>query len=411
MRILFLSRWYPDPPDNGSKIRVSNLLRGLCERHKMTLISFFDHGEGVSDREFSSPALTEAHVCPYREFDPHSGRALRGYLSRTPRYIVDTYRPEMEALIHRTIQKIRYDLVIASQLSMASYYRCFRGIPAIFEEAELGLYWPYEAPKSPPWSRMRRKLTWAKHRRFMARVLANFHLCTVVSEQERKLLAATVPAFRSIHVIPNSIDVDQCRSRSIDRIPDSLVFAGSLRYGPNHDAMMWFLREIYPAIRAEMPGVQLKITGDPGIRQPLPDSNAVLTGRIPDVHSVVAASTVSLAPIRIGGGTRVKIIESFAIGTPVVATRKAVEGLEVRDGEHLLIADTPHEFAQAVLHLLRGPERAREIAENALQLVRTHYDWRVTLQRFMNLVDQASCEKTGKRTKSYSPEIVGKELY
>jgi glycosyltransferase involved in cell wall biosynthesis len=393
MKILFLSRWYPYPPDNGSKIRVLNLLRGLCEQHEVTLISFFNPEETLPGRNLPSPSLADVKTCPYREYEPRSPRALLGYLNVTPRYLVDTRRPEMEALIRRAIQKTRYDLVIASQVSMAVYCDCFQGIPAIFEEAELGLYRPRETRGTLKWSEVRRRLTWAKHRRFMARLLENFSLCTVVSEEERKLLALAAPGFKSVQVIPNSIDVGRYQQKSNGRVPGSLIFTGSLRYLPNYDAMKWFLYEIFPAIRAEMPEARLTITGDPGHRLLLPTPNVELTGRVRDVHSMVASSAVSLAPLRNGGGTRLKILESMALGTPVVATSKAAEGLQARDAEHLLIADTARDFAQAVLSLLRESELARNIAENALKLVQNRYDWRGVLSHFMSLVDQAATPK------------------
>jgi glycosyltransferase involved in cell wall biosynthesis len=227
----------------------------------------------------------------------------------------------------------------------------------------------------------------------MARLLGNFRFCTVASDVERKMLAAGTPGFRQIHVIPNSIDLGQYHPPSKDRTPSSLIFAGSLCYAPNHDAMAWFLREVYPAITAKIPNVRLTITGDPGTR-PLPhSSNVLLTGRVPDIRSLVAGSAVSLAPLRIGGGTRLKILESMALGTPVVTTPKGVEGLEARNGQHLLVADSPEDFARAVLRLLREPEYARQIAGNALKLLQNRYDWRAVLPRFMELVDEAASER------------------
>ncbi|MEW5976920.1 MAG: glycosyltransferase family 4 protein [Acidobacteriota bacterium] len=387
MRILFLSRWYPYPTDNGSKIRIANLLRELCGQHQVTLVSFFSPEKGETVSKFPGPSPDEVYVYPYREFEPHSLRALLGLFGRRPRYIADTYCRELATLIRMTVRKNRPDLVIASQLLMASYYPCFRGIPAIFEEAELGMYLPDRSKASSMWKQKRKKLTWLKLQRFVAHVLKHFEACTVVSEEERRLLVSAVPAFRSVYVVPNSIDTEQCR-RVTSKIADSLIFAGSLRYAPNHEAMAWFLREIYPVVKVEVPKVQLKITGDVASRPKLGDPSIVLTGRIPDVHSAVAAAAVSVVPLRSGGGTRLKILESFAIGTPVVATTKAVEGLRVRDGEHLIIADTERQFAQAVIHLLKNPESGRKLAENAFRLVRAQYDSRIVVPRFMELVDQ-----------------------
>ncbi len=391
MKILFLSRWFPYPPNNGSKIRVFNLLEGLSQIHSVTLISFFNPKESASGREDDGLRLQDLCLVPYHEFEPRSRRALLGFFSSTPRSIIDTHSTEMEELIRREIKGTRYDLVIASGIEMASYHRCFRGVPALFEEAELGAYWQDWTRTSSPWTGMRRRLTWAKHREFMSRVLRNFRMCTVVSEVERNLLARVASAFDSVHVIPNSIDLKSYEQVDAIRAAGSMIFTGSLRYFPNHHAMIWFLGEIFPRIRSKIHDARLTITGDEA-DQPLPSAcNVTLTGHVNDVRPLVASASVSLAPIRIGGGTRLKILESMALCTPVVATSKGAEGLEVQHDRHLLIADTPNDFADAVIRLLREPELGRRLAENAFRLLEDRYDWRVVMPRFINLVDQAAC--------------------
>ena len=396
MRILFLSRWYPYPPDNGSKIRVFNLLRGLCEQHAVSLVSFADSGDHVSDGVRPAHALEDIRICSYREFAPHSRRALIGYARATPRYLTDTHRPEMENLIRDTIRRARYDLVIASQTSMAAYHRSFCGIPAIFDEVELGLYRPDRAQAAGTWSALRRRLTWEKHRRYLARLVRNFRICTVTSESERRLLAEAAPGYRAVHVVPNCIDVDESNLASSRRIPKSLIFTGSFSYWPNYDAMVWFLAEIYPAIKAQIPDTRLTMTGDPGSRCPLTGPDVVQTGKIDNVQQAIADAAVSVVPVRAGGGTRLKILESLALRTPVVTTSKGVEGLELRSGEHLLIADTPRDFAQAVVRLLRDPEYARAIAQRGCAVIRSRYHQQVVLPHFMHLVNGAACPEVRK---------------
>ena len=390
MEILFLSRWYPFPADNGSKLRIANLLQGLLLEHRVSLISFFNPDEGEPSTELPTPALSEIRVYPYREFNPHSCRAVLAYLAGTPRYLADTHSPEMEAIIRQTVRRNRFDVVIASQLSMACYHRCFHGIPAIFEEVELGIHRPSEMDSGWTWSGIHRRLSWVKHQHFMTQLLKNFRLCTVASNVERQLLAEAVPTFEAVHVIPNCVDVGSYVRTPHVRQPESLVFTGSLRFRPNHEAMTWFLEDIYPLIRKKAPGVQLKITGSPGPCPLPPAPNVVLTGRVADVSSVVASSAVSLAPIRNGGGTRLKILEAMALRTPVVATSKAAEGLNAQHSEHLLIADSPQDFAQAVLEILRKPDRFQKMVDDAFELVKSRYNSHSTLPRFMSLVDQAA---------------------
>ncbi len=149
MRVLFLSRWYPYPPDNGSKIRISNLLRALSEIDDVTLLSFSEAGNAGKSGNGTGPLPRQIITCPYREYNPFSWRALRGYMGITPRYLADTYSMEMDTLIRSAVRAGRYDAVVASELSMASYHCCFSGLPAVCDDIELGFYWPGTASRLP----------------------------------------------------------------------------------------------------------------------------------------------------------------------------------------------------------------------------------------------------------------------
>ena len=387
MRILFLSRWYPYPSDNGSKLRVASLLRGLCERHDVTLISFHDPTEATPPPP-AGPAPVEVHCCPYRDFEPGSRRAIAGYLQARPRFLVDTHSQEMEDLIRTAVGQTRFDVVIASQLSMAAYWKCFDGVPAIFEEVELGAFWPYGDETGSGWTRARARLSWAKHKRYLSGLLRHFACCTVASEVERRLLA-TVADRTPVHVVPNSIETMDTGDVAVERAPSSLIFTGSLRFQPNHDAMSWFVQDVLPRIRARVPEARLTVTGETGGRTLPSTAGVFLPGYVADVRRLVASATVSVAPIRTGGGTRLKILEAMALGTPVVATAKAVEGIDVEHGQHVLVADSGEAFADAVVELLRNPSTAGALATRAGQLCHARYSSSVVVPRFVQLVDQA----------------------
>jgi glycosyltransferase involved in cell wall biosynthesis len=275
--------------------------------------------------------------------------------------------------------------VIASQLSMAAYHRAFAGTPAIFEEVELGAFLPASDAARGPLNRWRRRITWAKHRRFIATLVKHFTTCTVASEIERQLLAAAAPGYASVHVVPNAVDIDG--EAVVKRQPNTLIFTGSMRFAPNRDAMCWFIDQILPLVRARVPAVRLTITGEPGPVSFGSEPNVILAGHVDNVRSLVAASAVSLAPIRTGGGTRLKILEAMAARTPVVATTKAAEGLDARHSEHLLIADTPAGYADAVCRLLEDPAGASRMAERAWQLCRDRYDARRVASSLVRLAE------------------------
>ncbi len=390
MKVLFLSRWYPAPANNGSKIRISSLLRGLCERHEVTLLSFVSpEGDVNSPRFFEGPR--EIYTCPFREYNPRSLRSVGGLFSVTPRHLVDTHSRPMEQLIREAVHRTRFDVVIASQMSMASYQKAFSGIPAVFEEVELAAYQPrHQAGLMSRRAEARHRLTWLKYGWYLNGLLKRFRLCTVTSKIEQALVRAVAPHYEAVYVVPNPIHCPDVTKEERAPLYGSLVFTGSLRFAPNHDAMVWFTRDIFPIIKAEIPEARLSITGDPGAAT-IPDGPDIqMTGELPSVRPVLRTAAVSIVPIRQGGGTRVKILDAMTCFTPVVTTTKGAEGLEVRHGEHVLVADTPREFAEACIQLLRCPGFADSLARNAYALVRSRYDVTAVVPQFLQLVESAA---------------------
>ncbi len=392
MRILLLSRWFPYPPDNGSKIRIFNILRHLGRRHQVSLISF----AGDTDRVDNSRVLALGRYCtnimvlPYRGFRPTSGRALAGLLSAQPRSFVDTYSPEMNALVASEVSKRKPDVVVASQLDMAPYASGLQGLPLLLEELELSAI--RDAAARASLYRPRPLLTWLKLSLYLRRLLPRFAACTVVSEKERASVQAVAPSYSNVEVLPNAVDLSDYDGDFGAARPNSLVFSGAITYEPNHDAVRHFVGEIYPRIVESMKDVSFRITGDTDGVDPalLPDCSGVeYTGHVPDIRPVVAQSWVSVVPLRVGGGTRLKIIESMALGTPVVSTSKGAEGLDVADGENILMADEPREFAARVLELLKSPALRRKIAAGGRRLVESRYDWRITGEKLSTLVERA----------------------
>ncbi len=382
MRILFLSKWFPYPPDNGSKLRIYHLLRGLAQHHELTLLSFV---EGVEPSPAALQALcTEIQTVPWKAFAPHSQRAQLGFLRTTPRSVVDTFSPEMAQRIQRLLAAKPYDLIIASQWQMAAYAPYFQGRPALLEELEVGLYYEQFAHATSVKARLRYGLTWLKHRHYLAQQLRYFQACTVASSQEQQLLAQVVPDYKAITVIPNCVQLADYQLHQPLQ-PNQLIFTGSFRYAANYDAMRWFLQHVYARIQAQTPAVQILITGDHA-DLPLPAAaNVIRTGVVDDVRPLIAQAWSSLVPIRQGGGTRLKVLEAMALGTPVVATTKGAEGLDLRPDTHLLVANTPESYAAAVTRLLHEPGLRQRLAASAYQVISQKYDWAATLPRFLDL--------------------------
>ncbi len=394
MKILFLSSWFPYPTSNGSKLRIYNLLRGLAVEHQVTLVTFADH----PDIDPEAPELTsicqDIRVIPWQPYNPHSSRARLGFLSMTPRSAVDTYSLEMQYTIEEMLAGEQFDVVIASQWGMAGYSNCFQEVPALFEEFEVGLLYEQYAQAASLRERVRYGLSWAKHRHYLAKLLKNFNACTVVSEREKDLLTPIKPGHQVVETIPNCIHLDDYRKNSREPNPNTLIFTGSFRYHANYEAMVWFLAEVYPLILAQIPDVQLTITGDHANKSLPMQKNVNLVGYVDDIQSLIASSAVSIVPLLVGGGTRLKILEAMALRTPVVSTTKGAEGLNAHHEDNILIADAPEMFAQAVLRLLQNPELCQSVAENAYRLVSEHYNWPIIMPRFVDLVEMVAGVKT-----------------
>jgi glycosyltransferase involved in cell wall biosynthesis len=388
--LLFLSRWQPYPANNGSKLRIYNLLRGLAEQYTVDLISFYDPAVEEPVPGELANFCRDVTFVPYKPFDPRSRQARAGFLSLEPRSVRDTFSAELAATIESAVVAHNYVAVVASQFDMAVYRPFFAHIPALFEEVEVGVLYEQFAQATGLNQRLRHGLTWWKHRRYLRRLLDSFDGCTVVSAQEKTLLGRQVPNQHTPVVIPNCIDLAAYADVKETAAPGQIIFTGALAYKPNYESMVWFLSDVFPQLLADFPEAHLLITGR-RVELPLPTKmNVTLTSLVEDIRPFVAQSAVSIAPIWQGGGTRLKILEAMALRVPVVSTTKGAEGLDVAHGRHLLLADTAETFKTAVATLLRDNDLRQRLAAEAFALVKEKYDWQVVLPGLRQEIERIS---------------------
>lgn len=382
MNILFVSTWFPYPLDNGSRIRVHYLLRALAERHEVRLIAFLP---GEEEAAFI-PTLEEWGVrLDFVKRDPFwrdRRKALLGHLSSRPRDVVSGYSLEMARLVSEATSRQQYDTVIASVAEVAPYALGVAGIPRILEEHNYMTSWmeeQYRAQRNPA-RRLLRWMTWQKRRRYECWLYPQFDGCSMVSEKDRRAVQSTIPEYTGkVEVIPNGVDLEWNQPGLSEPRPDTLVFNGSLTYYANADAMQFFASDILPYIQRQRPGVTLDVTGQmDGVDLAwLPRSGSVRpTGYLEDVRPAVAGSWACVVPLRIGGGTRLKILEALALGTPVIATSKGAEGLDLAAGHEILIADSPEQFAACTLEVLVDQGLRARLAQAGRRAVEERYGWK-----------------------------------
>jgi sugar transferase (PEP-CTERM/EpsH1 system associated) len=392
MKVLFISWWFPYPANNGSKIRIFNLLRELAKHHEITLLSFAEPGEASkADRDVLLDMCRQVHVAPRIHFSPKHVRALVGFLSPRPRSLVDAYSPVMARLIRDKIAEDGYNLILASELDSIPYALQVNGVPRVLEDLELAVRREKYASQTNLTRQLRYGLSWWKTARYVRQALHQFDACTVVSEEERQLLAKIVPQSPPVAVIPNGVDLAFNSGDFGPPEPGALVYNGALTYDANFDAVSFFLAEVWPRIRARRPDARFYITGHTGgvpLADLPPAERVVFTGYLDDVRPRVAQSQAAVIPLRIGAGTRLKILEAMALETPVVSTSKGVEGLEVTHEENVLVADDPGDFARAVVHLLEDEDLSAKLSANGRQLVEKRYSWEMCVRQLKQLLDQ-----------------------
>lgn len=401
--ILFLATWFPYPPDNGSKLRVYHLLRALGQAHKVTLVSFAFGTARPEQPEDLRTLCTDIHVVPLNPFVVNRASPLRTFLSLRP--VASRPVPAMRDLVRNVLGSHTFDAVIASTEVMEAYTDAVPpGVSRILEEHNSMTRWARERydEQTTLLQRARCWLSWRKQCCYEAQLFRRYSLVTMVSEVDRQATLDIVVADRlRVEVVSNGVDCRHNRPGLIPPRPNALVYNGALTYSVNYDAMQWFLTEVYPRIKARLPNISLTITGstqDVDLTTLALEDSVYLTGYVDDVRLPVAEAAVCVVPIRQGGGTRLKILEAMALGTPVVATSKGAEGLDVVDGEHLLIGDTPAAFADAVVRVIKGSDLRERLRRNARLLVETRYDWETIGARFVTLVEETvECKRANQQ--------------
>jgi glycosyltransferase involved in cell wall biosynthesis len=375
MKLAVLSSWYPAPPTNGSKLRAWHLLRELAGRHDVTLLTFAEPGETDAPESADLRAMCrEVRVVAGNPHKPEAPLSWRAYFARMPRSYAHTFSPAMLAQVASVGPHV--DAIVALQVGTAIYLDASPHVPAVFDEAEISTIRDAASHATSQIDRWRRGLTWRKYAAFTRRLVASIEQTTVVSEQERACLAEAGCDLAKVSVLTNGVAADYLAVNA-EKHPDTLIYSGAVTYAPNLDAVTFMTSDILPRIRATRPDVAFTVTGNHrGVSiDHLAGPGVTFAGFVPDIVSAVAGTAVCVVPLRRGGGTRLKILEAMALGTPVVATRKGAEGLDVVDGTHLLLADDADGFAKAVLGLLESPAQARAMADNARALVADRYTW------------------------------------
>lgn len=378
------------PLNNGARLRSFNLIRELSQRHRLTVLT--THGPGDDPSGLTEHLPECEHIMsvlhePAKHGSVRFATALiRSWFSANP---VDLRKCRIAPLaneVKRLLASGSVDLCVADFLYAVPNVPFGDGLPIVlFEHNVEHVIWQrMSRHERRPWRRALIKIESLKMRRSEADACRRAHLTLAVSETDQAQIRELAPEAKTA-TIPTGVDTMYYTPNGAPASDHSLVFTGSLDWYPNEDAILYFIDQILPAIRAAEPDTTLTVVGrnpTSQLRAAAATAGVHVTGTVEDVRPYVHRAAVFVVPLRIGSGTRLKIFEALAMGKAVVSTSVGAEGLGLTPGVHFLQADTPDEFADAVILLQRDPERRDALGRAARNLVETHYSWPQVSRRF-----------------------------
>jgi len=403
MRILFLTPQLPYPPHKGTTMRNYALIAGLAPRHEVDLLTFV---ESKDELRRPTPFATlcrrlEGVLAPRRGL---ARRAADTLFSPWPDMGLRLWSPEFAAKLADWLAGAHYDVAQIEGIEMARYMlqvtrparpsqspipnTLIPNTPFVFDDHNCEYLlqqrtFETDARQPSRWIGAAYSfIQWRKLCAFESAVCRAADHVIAVSEADAAALQRLVPGL-NVTVVPNGIDVESYAPTLRPPPPfhrgggANLVFSGTMDFRPNVDAALWFAQEVLPLIRQEEPGAHFIVVGQKPHRRlkVLRDRDDVtLTGAVEDVRPYIAGAAVYVVPLRMGGGTRFKILEAAAMGKAIVSTTMGCEGFGVQSGRELIVADSPREFSEAVLTLLRDPARRSELGAAARAFVED-YDW------------------------------------
>ncbi|MBN2471498.1 MAG: glycosyltransferase [Anaerolineae bacterium] len=393
MRVLFLTSEFPYPPFAGAPLRNFGLITGLAAEHEIWLLSF--RGDLALPGAHSPLNATCARIATIPRPARSRWDRLRDLAFSASADIARRFTSEeFSAQLREWLAVTQFDLVQIENLEMAIYLPEIKAaqpdVPVIYDahNAEFALQQRiYETERTSLLHLPGAVYSYIQARRVSVletAVCRQVDHVIAVSDADAGLLRSldmTTP----VTVVPNGISTDiyqQPASQPIDLQKPALLFTGKMDYRPNVDAALWFAEEILPLIRQDLPDAHFYIVGQsphPRLDVLRGTAGITLTGLVPEVLPYLQAASVFVVPLRMGSGTRLKVLQAMAVGCPIISTTIGAQGLSITDGEELFLADTAKEFARAVIRLHEQPTQMTAMGEKARAFVREHYDWSVLI--------------------------------
>ncbi len=402
MKILWLKTELLHPVDKGGKIRTYQMLKQLKRDHFITYLTLCDPDDPKESFELADEYCHRLIPIPHRaanKFSTGFYYELGLNLGSPLPYAIQRYRSAaMQSAIKNELLQFDYDVVVCDFLTPSVNLPDPISVPTVlFQHNVEAVIWERHFQNEA--NKLKKAFffnQWRKMHNYERKACQKFDSVVAVSDVDRDMMQKEF-AVERVYDIPTGVDTNYFEP--IQKVPNpyELVFTGSMDWMPNEDAMVYFSEEILPHIAAQIPEVTLNVVG----RNPTTRLSAIaeanprinVTGRVDDVRPYIDTAAAYIVPIRVGGGTRLKIYEAMAMAKPVISTTIGAEGLAIRNGEDLLIADAPQAFAQAVVAVLQEKAFAERLGQTAREVVCEQFGWNRVAAAFAQV-----CERVQRKT-------------
>jgi len=387
MRILFLSQVLPYPLDAGPKTRSYLVLRHLAQKHEITLLTFIRDSDRPQHIAHLRQFCRQVHTVPMQRSRLQDLKFLaQSIVTGDPFLILRDHVPAMTDMLHRLTNSEQYDVIHADQLWMAQYALAAKRLSptsrVILDQHNAVHMIPRRMADDERHPLKRKFLAGEAHRlaNYEADVCQRFDQVVWVTEEDRQavttLFASSANSRQDAPVIPICVDPSSIKPVSND-YRYRVTFLGGLHWPPNAQGVLWFAKQVFPRVRAEIPEAVFTVIGK---RPPagLDGEGIEVTGYVVDPMPYLSETAAFIVPLHAGGGMRVKILDAWSWGVPVVSTAIGAEGIEAVHKKNMLIADNAVAFSQAVIRIFKEPNLAQQLRENGRQTVLEKYNWQIT---------------------------------
>jgi len=398
MKILFLTPYVPYPLNNGGLIRVYHLLVNLGRKHDVTVVCMEPdnaaQAEGVKVIEEQGISIELVPVASNQKKDLKRFYQLLSLFSSKPYQYKQYYSKAMQHLIDKHLNTTEFDLAMV-EFSQMGYYQLNTSIPRYVDQHNVEyeiMHRTYETEKSP----LRKLLAYSEWKKYHRQEIENcekFTACLTTSQRDADILVERSPHLQC-HVIPNGVDSDFFQPDHSPIDPNMVLFTGTISYYPNTEGILWFYKSVWPLIKKKNPSATFCIAGKspPPDVQKLADTDesVTATGMVDDMRDYYNKAAVVVVPLRVGGGTRLKILEGMSMAKAIVSTSVGAEGINHTNGRNILLRDTPEEFSEAVVALMNDEAQRQALEQGGRQLVEDKYDWRAVSEKLSQVFEAQS---------------------